>query len=231
MQKEPEQELKHILEAWLAATQTKDNDLIVMTGHNLGHAYVWAKEYQKGIYYLERTSKLAIQIGDQQHVAKCHKLMGACYFFQDQLDAAIEHYHQAHKIFDELRNMNWLGDVCYDLAEAYAKSRRMASGREWYQQAIALAEEANDQNLRDDLTHLVGQYRELGTQLESHQQLILDYVNKHGEITNKGYVELMKAQGQKVGRSTAGRHLNELVEMELLEAVGQGRGVHYILAT
>jgi Fic family protein len=59
--------------------------------------------------------------------------------------------------------------------------------------------------------------------LETHHRQILDYIEKHGSITQREY-------GQISSRSLASRKLDfdKLVKLNLIEAKGSGRGTYYV---
>ncbi|MBL0319306.1 MAG: hypothetical protein IPP74_08470 [Alphaproteobacteria bacterium] len=59
--------------------------------------------------------------------------------------------------------------------------------------------------------------------LEPHHQLVLDYINEHGSITQREYQAISS-------RSLASRKLDieKLLGFGLIEAKGTGRGTHYV---
>jgi Fic family protein len=61
--------------------------------------------------------------------------------------------------------------------------------------------------------------------LEPHHRLILDYIEKHGSITQREY-------GAISSRSLASRKLDfdKLVKLNLIQAKGSGRGTYYVLS-
>ncbi len=70
---------------------------------------------------------------------------------------------------------------------------------------------------------LVPDTTELKPRLEPHHQLILDYIDKHGSITQREYQAISS-------RSLASRKLDieKLLVLGLIEAKGTGRGTHYL---
>jgi predicted HTH transcriptional regulator len=73
---------------------------------------------------------------------------------------------------------------------------------------------------RDWLTAAV--MDELG--LNERQRKVVDYVKRHGRITNSEHQTLIG-----VTRKTATRDLSELVDRGVLELIGAKRGAHYVL--
>ncbi len=61
-------------------------------------------------------------------------------------------------------------------------------------------------------------------ELNERQREALEYIEKHGKVTNREYRKI-----NDVSRQTAKRDLSDLVEKEILKQKGKGRGTHYIL--
>ncbi len=61
-------------------------------------------------------------------------------------------------------------------------------------------------------------------ELNERQKKALEYLEKHGKITNREYREI-----NDVSRQTAKRDLSDLVEKEILKQKGEGRGTYYTL--
>jgi hypothetical protein len=60
------------------------------------------------------------------------------------------------------------------------------------------------------------------TTLQAHHQLILDYLDEHGFITDKEYARLTER-----AKATRTLDFNRLIELGLIVRQGQGRGVYY----
>lgn len=238
-----EQAFSHCFEAWLAATEAQDKGLMVMMGHNLGHEYVWREEHDTGLYYLQKALELAIEIGDQQHEAKCYRAIAASYILQAEaakpapdkakFAMAIEQLQNALPLLQKLNNLNWLGHIYHDLANAYAGKGDVALGRENYQEAMKIARNGNttgllteleQEGLLADLTQAVEYYPELAEELNENQQLAIATARAEGEITNRRYQELTG-----LARGAAALNLNELVELGYLVQKGKGRSIRYVL--
>lgn len=216
--------LTYSLEAWMAATEAQDKELAVMTGHNLGQVYVWSEQAEKGLEYLQKTLILAEEIGDQQHIAKCHRLIGVYHFFKEDYGAAIERYLRAYAIFQETGNENWLGEIYHDLAEAYVLHKNVERGRHYYNEAQIIAKQSHALRLGEDLAELAKKYPILVMELEPHLQATLEYVQKHGEINSRTCAELTNVQPK-----AAGTYLTKLADMGLLNRKGRGPSTHYVL--
>jgi ATP/maltotriose-dependent transcriptional regulator MalT len=157
-QSEVEKELDHFHKAWIAASTTQDSERMIITALNLGQAYIWAGEMEPGFDYLQKAMVQATEIGDLRAQGKCHQVMGAGYFFQGQYQKAVNHYRLAYAAYQTTGNQNWLGWVCYDLAEVYTHSGDEEQGRAYFNQATAIAEQLGAQDLHNDLAQLVVQF-------------------------------------------------------------------------
>jgi len=61
-------------------------------------------------------------------------------------------------------------------------------------------------------------------ELNERQREALEYIEKHGKVTNREYRNI-----NDVSRQTAKRDLSDLVEKEILKQKGEGRGTYYTL--
>ncbi|MGB0386873.1 MAG: tetratricopeptide repeat protein [Ardenticatenaceae bacterium] len=222
-------ELEHRLQAWLAATETQDSDLMIKTAHNLGLAYVWSKRYEQGLIYLQKGQALAKQIGARLKEGGFQKTIGACYFFQAQYEKAIVHYKKAYEILDETGDHNWLGHVCHDLAEAYTEIGEQTEAIRYFDEATTIAQRLGEEELLQALDDLARKHpwlrlTSLEHDLNKHQRKAFDFVRQTGRITNKQYRELTG-----VAKKTASRHLAELCKKGVLAKKGRGPGTHYTL--
>ena len=223
-----EEELKHRLQAWLAATETQDRQLMIKSAHNLGVAYMWSKEqYQQGLVYLQKGLALVQEVGDRLKEGMFNKTIGACYFFLGQYQEAIDHYQKAYNICLETGNRNWQGTVCHDLAEVYAKMGKQTQMKRYFAEASAIAQKLGEKDLLQALAQLAYHYPGLAppqVKLNERQLLVFEHVKKHGKITNKEYRELVN-----VSARTAARDLDEMVAKGVLKREGKARGTHYKL--
>jgi len=81
----------------------------------------------------------------------------------------------------------------------------------------------------DELRHVrkvLPEKPEAKPRLEPHHRKILDYVEKHGSITQREY-------GSNSSRSLASRKLdfNRLIKLDLIKVKGTGRGTYYVKAS
>lgn len=65
------------------------------------------------------------------------------------------------------------------------------------------------------------------TQLTTRQQIILDFLEQKGKSTNQEILAHLQSKGEHISRETLVRELNALVQYDLLEKTGKGRGVAY----
>jgi tetratricopeptide (TPR) repeat protein len=231
------------LKAWLVALATEDNHLKIMAANNLGETYTWAGEFDKGLEYLKKAYDLAKLIDDQHNLAKVSKTIGASYFFRGYFDAAIIHYKSAYAILKEGKDLDWLGDLSHDLAEAHVElglqeetknyHELFECGRQYYAEGMKIATDMFVDVLFANLTALNEKYYGIFHRLPKKEQPGFEqqlrarrYVEKHGQITPKRYCEI-----NNVSRAAATRHLKEVENKGIIEQKGRGGAIYYVLKT
>ncbi len=220
------QALEQRLQAWRAANEVQDVDRMIRTSNNVGQDYTALGQYDQALEYLELSTNLANQAGDQVYEALGLKAIGACYFWQEEYMQAIHYYKMARNIFVEIKNRTWLASTYYDLAEAYTKINDIQTAKTLIKDSQEIAQEIRDEVLLQDINQLLLTHPQLGLhnqQLQDRQEQVLQYVNEQGSITNKIYRELTG-----ISQKQATRDLNELVELGLLTIEGKGRSTRYI---
>lgn len=220
------------LHAWLAAKESNDLERLVKIGCNLGGDYTELRRFPQALLYLHQSRTLAEENGMVDMVAKCHEVMGICYFYQQEYTAAIQAYEAAYKLLAEVQNQASLATVCFNLAEAHAVINAGAQARRYYDEgrtlALTLTQSTDDSHssfLVKSFATLKEQYPLLladPSTLNERQQRALDYVQQHGKITNREYRLLNGVQNK-----TAAEELKALVARELLTKAGQGPTVTY----
>lgn len=213
------------LDAWAMANQTPNDELMIMTAHNLGLFYIMrGQQIARGLTYVQQAYTRAHEINYREWIAKCRQTMGVAAYFLRQYDEAITHYEIARKTYTEIGNKNWEAWACHDLAEAYAVKKAYGTGHHYYSRAYQLvSEEVQAADLLGELKQLAARFPQLATFLTDEQTRILTEIDKTGEIQNKRCQLLLN-----VSRKTAERRLEELVELGLLEPNGkQGRAFGY----
>ncbi len=231
---ESEKEFFYRVKALLSAIHSDYRQELAKTLHNLGQTLIFMKQknsdesskpatkyIDEGIKYLQQGQKLAAEIGNRKIEAKCFQAIGAGYFFLEQYDVAIVHYRHAHNLYEAAGHNNWLGHVCYDLAEAYAKLSNLEETRRYFEKAKENAQ-WGFQDLTDLLNQLAETYPEVKITILPRQQKAIEYIDKHGCITTREYCQITG-----VSNRTAYGDLAKLVQWGILIQVGQGRGARY----
>lgn len=221
---EAEQSLHYRLQAWVAANETQNVELVLKTAYNLGRAYVWNKQYQSGMKYLELARKSAEKSANLQMQGVCYKGIGNAYFFQGEYAQAIEQYEHAYRIWTETKNRNWQAHICYDLAEAHVHLGQWLPAREFYREGVTIAEEVGQQGLLAQFANLVAAYPVLMETSSVRENLVLAYLQERQQLAIGEYMDLTR-----LSRSQAHRDLQALVRKGVLQREGQGRGARYVL--
>ncbi|MCA9933955.1 MAG: protein kinase [Ardenticatenaceae bacterium] len=224
MQK-PEAAIVYRQQAWLAASETKNVDLMTKTAYNLGCDYLWSKRYQPGLDYLQKSSSLAKKAGNAQMRGLSIKGIGDCYSFQGMYQEAISHYREAYNILLATKNLNWRGGICYDLSEAFAETGNWPSAKVFFEEGKNIAKELGQERLLHAFADLAQRHPALISDLLDRQEQALLHTREKGNITMQEYMGLAE-----ISRSQAHRDLSEMVEKGILQRVGKGRGTRYLLA-
>lgn len=221
--------IAYMLEASLAADETQDRHLMMKMYLNLGMAYAWAEKHRRGLENLEKASRLAQQIGDEHFEAKCYKTMAAQCFFQEEYWDSVHYNEKAYAIFKRTNNLNWLGHICHDLAEAHCKLDEIALVKQYFAEAKDIANKVGDKELLEYLKHLADECPQLAPldhALTPEQLLTYEYVKEHGSIQKKDCKRLLDSMSD---RTVLRNVLGPLVDMKILVRVGDGRATRYVL--
>lgn len=212
-------------QAWLAASETRDIDLMTKTAYNLGRDYVYSKRYQPGMGYLQKSLNLAKEAGNVQMQGLSVKGIGDAYSFQGHFSEAISNYRQAYNILLATKNLNWRGAICYDLAEAYCEVAEWSAAKVFFDEGLAIARELGQERYIHGFTSLAERHPVLVSELLDRQKEALNYIRDNEILAMQDYMELAD-----ISRSQAHRDLSELVDKGILQRLGKGRGTRYVLA-
>lgn len=210
------------MQAWLAAQEAQDIGRMTNTAHNLGLAYARSGQFDQAVTYLERSLRLAREAGNRQMVGLNQKTLGGCHFMRGEYSPAAARYREAAAVFADMHNRNWLAHTYYDLAEVYGAVGEWGEARHFYLEGLQLADELRDERLAAEFAELAQRFDALAAPLNERQRLALQYVRRHGSITNREYQQI-----NDVSSRQALRDLLELEEQKLLQKTGQGRATRY----
>ncbi len=221
--------VQHTWQAWLAANESQDRERMSRTAHNLGSVYMGdLRQYDRALEYLRKSQELAQQMGNQQMAGLSTMSIGACYYWQGELRAAITQYQVAAEIFGESGNRTLLTRTYYGLAEAQIELGEGEVARQHYSEGVRIASELNDRGALRDFEELAKSHPQLiepASALSTRQQAALIYLRQHGQLTNREYQEVTG-----VSQKQAVRDLNELVERAIVRREGKGRAIRYVIS-
>jgi tetratricopeptide (TPR) repeat protein len=220
-------------QAWLIAKELGDETRTRKIYQNIAAAYATRSQENKQRADLETalerlaiSQTLAREAGDKHTETMCYINMGCCYFWLGDYDNCIAANLAAESLCLELDARTWLGDVCFNLTEAYNLCGNTLQALHYYHQSKALATEGGNKQLLkdlDDLYHaMLPKHLPATITLTPQQIQALAYTEKHGSITNRAYRTLTG-----LSPSQARRHLQSLVALELLSEEGDGRATRY----
>lgn len=108
-----------------------DQRSVLVTYLNLSSIHAETQEFARAIDYAQRILELAArQVVEPEIVASTHLNLGATYYWQDRLDAAIEQYQLALDCSLQARLRLQANRAHYNLAEAYYKRFQIAGDAE-----------------------------------------------------------------------------------------------------
>ncbi len=222
---DPDAAVVYRQQAWLAASETRDIDLMVKTAYNLGRDYVWSQRYPSGLDYLQKGLNLAKEAGNIQAQGMSLKGMGDAFSLQGQFSEAISYYRQAYHILLATKNLNWRSAICYDLAEAYAEIGEWPQAKIFFDEGRTIARELGQERYLELFAALAERHPVLVSDLLDRQKEALAFIKEKEALAMQDYMELAN-----ISRSQAHRDLSEMVDRGILRRVGQGRGTKYVLA-
>lgn len=226
--KDLEQALQHYRQAWLAANENQDLARMTNTAHNIGKILSEQGDFGQALDYLDQSLSLSTKSNNRQMQGLCNLSIGACHFWQGKFAEAIEDYHSARHIFEDIGSHTLQLRAYVDLAEAYAELPDLAQSRRYFEKGYNQAQTLKDEGSIREFLALAEAYPQLQPspavkQLNDRQKQALMHVQSHGEISNRSYQELTE-----VSQKQAVRDLNEMITLGLIERRGKGRSTHYV---
>jgi tetratricopeptide (TPR) repeat protein len=220
------------------ALREEDGDLLgVAKSHgNLGLLYRSNGEYAHAIAAYTEAMATYARIGNQELVAVALLNLGAASFLAGDLTEAVARYQASLAISQTLDLALLAIKAHYNLAEAYVAQEQRAAAREHWQLGLHLCRQHAFDDQEQDFAALgvtLGLAPPLAPAvdttpaappdaLDREEAAVLALAQREGKITAQRLIESLH-----VSRATATRRLAALVEKELLQMAGKGRGVHY----
>jgi tetratricopeptide (TPR) repeat protein len=209
---------------------------------NLGLIYNEVREFRHAIKAQQDALAIYQRLGNQPLVATALLNIGMAEHLDHRLLDAIRYYTQSLDLcqeiglpFVEVRAHANLAEAWAELGQGEEARRHWLAGYQLSQNAgfddeIAALEDLRQQIFglqqahQPDATSLMALNTE-ASYLEPDMRRVLKLVKQDGQITSKRLMEALH-----ISKATATRRLAQLVERELLQPHGKGRGVYYVLA-
>lgn len=113
---------------------------------SLGYVYRLQERYQEAQYTLERALAVYQAAGDGlKGQAFCHYILGMVYLDQRQLEQAMTHYRQAHRLWADLENVGGMAQAEHKIGDVLAMQGDWLQAEQHYHAAIALLEQTGAQ--------------------------------------------------------------------------------------
>lgn len=213
-----------MIKAYILAMAANDKERAMKAALNLAMGYAFVNQPDDGLTYAQKSLKLAQELGDKKLEANCYRIFGVCYFFKQQMRQAIAEYKKAYRMFTDMRDMDWLGWVAHDLAEAYAEEGQQEDAKRYYRQAKDIADDTNDKQLMATLNGLLERFPWLEVSMTPEQREVFDVIQANQPVGRKDIVSQLQTPTR-----TVNHRLTELLDLELIEKVGKGRATKYIV--
>jgi DNA-binding transcriptional ArsR family regulator len=214
---------------------------------NLGFLYRAMKDYHHAVLAHQEALATYQKLGNRELIAAAWLNIGAGYYHDNKLDAAIDAYRQSFEIGQAMALPLIELKAHYNLAEALAATGHQEQALRHWKQGYQLCQQHNFGDQAADFLELA---KEIGITVETptahsqndgsgrhtpllqpspylsaDEEMVMELVRREQNITAR---RLMGAAD--ISRATATRRLTSLAEKGLLTAHGQGRGAYYALA-
>ncbi len=210
--------------AWVSAAESGQVELMMKTAYNLGTDYLWNKQFESGLAYLEKAISLAKETNNIHVEGSAQKGIGNAFALMGTWETAVTHYLTAYQLFHEIKHFNFLTSLCIDLAEAYAELDQFSRARTYFQEAQQLSTDMGHAKYGAMLNDLSEKWPQLILNLTDRQKEAVTFARANDGIKRSQLVKLTN-----ISKSQAHRDLEALCELDILERVGQGRATKYVL--
>ncbi|MGB1252741.1 MAG: hypothetical protein ACPG8W_19160 [Candidatus Promineifilaceae bacterium] len=220
-QKQPKQSEAARRKASLFARQAHDVTRTIQTGYNLGLHYLRINQPIKAYNDLFECLGLAKEAGNSRMAALCNKALGACYVFDnEQYEKALAFYQAAYTHFQQSGNHWWLATTCYELVEALTMLGRLEEAMGYFEEGKQFI--SPNTKSAAIYAQLPKAFVELSADFTLPQRHIINHVRINDSITKLACHKRLGVSGRQ-----ALRELTELVEQNILQRIGKGRGTYY----
>ncbi|MGB1253562.1 MAG: tetratricopeptide repeat protein, partial [Candidatus Promineifilaceae bacterium] len=208
-------------QAWLAARQARDVTRTIKTGYNLGILYIQREQFDNAQRHLSESQALAQEAGNGRMTALCNKALGGSYVLDGKrYEQALPFYDAAYTHFKHSGNQWWLATICYDLVEVLVMLGRLGEAMAYLQEGEAMM--LPNTKSAEIYASLRKQFFELSAEFTPRQRQIIHHVRVNKRIDKRTCHTLLD-----ISTTQALRELTELVEQNILQRIGKGRGTHY----
>ena len=101
-------------------------------------------EGKQAIDFLNKSLRVASESGVLQSLAICHQELGLCYKQLEMLDSAIDHFNQAYKIYQGLKDKQGQSAAVLALATSYKYLKQTKEAIEYFKILHGLANQTNN---------------------------------------------------------------------------------------
>ena len=217
--------LKHARMAYAICAETENITDRLMAQYNLGLAYFGCGQLDNARAILEE-NYVAAQQRDNRFLIALNRLTLANLLTEHYkaFEESIPAYLEAEDYFRVTNHLRPLAGTLVGLTWAYVELGRISEARQTFIESSELANDLQHKRVAEAVRENEIQYPELTHELTANQIKALRYLRKNQEIANRTYCELCG-----VGNAAANRHLQKMVQLGIIQRVGQGRSTRYCL--
>lgn len=117
---------------------------LIDTYRKYSQSLIQRGEGKQAIDFLNKSLRVASESGVLQSLAICHQELGLCYKQLEMLDSAIDHFNQANKIYQGLKDKQGQSAAVLALATSYKYLKRTKEAIEYFKILHGLANQTNN---------------------------------------------------------------------------------------
>ncbi len=111
---------------------------VVLTNQNISNIYLKTQNYDMALSQIEKTLKLATDLGDSVRIAAVLNVYGSINMAINKLPHALEKYLPAKAIFEKIGNKSRLSESYLAIADLYLKMKDYTQAEAYFDSCIAL---------------------------------------------------------------------------------------------
>jgi tetratricopeptide (TPR) repeat protein len=137
---------EQLISKWQPNLQSKDRNRISNSFNNLGNAYYYLGDYQRAIDCLQKSLKIATEIGDRHYLSNSLNNLGNAYDSLGDYQRAINYLQKSLNIKREIGDRHGINACLNNLGSAYNSLGDYQRAIDYHQQSLEIKREIGDHN-------------------------------------------------------------------------------------